>query len=241
MSMRVNGVVVELGGASGAPPRPPARSARVNRAALASIFLGTGLMLVGGARGAAAGEFGLSLEGGYFGMTNASKSAKAIFGGSSGGFTGGGSIRYVFLRSLFVGAGAHYFTRDGQRVFVADATSTPFRLGHPLTIREVPVYGMVGWRFMPDSRLVPYVALGAGSTSFQEKSVVGGIEESQSQSKFSGHFMAGVEWGRGIVRFGAEFMYTTVPNTIGVLPVSKIYGEKDVGGLSFVGKIVLVP
>jgi hypothetical protein len=36
-------------------------------------------------------------------------------------------------------------------------------------------------------------------------------------------------------------MYTTVPDTIGVDGVSKIYGEKDVGGLSFVGKIVLVP
>ncbi len=215
---------------------------RVNGARLA-VVLATGLAFDGGARRAAAGEFGVSLEGGYFGMTNASKSAKAVFGGSSGGLTGGGSIRYVFLRSLFVGVGAHYFTRDGQRVFVADATSTPFRLGHPLTIREVPVYGMVGWRFMPDSRLVPYVALGAGATSFSEKSIVGGIEDppSQSQSKFSGHFMAGAEFGRGILRVGAEFMYTTVPSTIGLAGVSKTYGEKDVGGLSFVGKIVLVP
>jgi hypothetical protein len=208
-----------------------------------AIMLVAGLVSAGGARRAAAGDFGVSLEGGYFGMTNASKSAKAIFGGSSGGFTGGGSIRYVLLRSLFVGVGGHYFKRDGQRVFVADATSTPFRLGHPLTVREVPVYGMVGWRFLPDSAFVPYVALGAGATSFSEKSIVGGIEDppSQSQSKFSGHFMAGVEWGRGVVRLGAEFMYTTVPNTIGVGNVSKIYGEKDVGGLSFVGKVVLVP
>ena len=122
-------------------------------------------------------------------------------------------------------------------------SSTPFRLGHPLTIREVPVYGMVGWRFLPDSQFVPYVALGAGATSFSEKSIVGGIEDppAQSQSKFSGHFIAGVEWGRGKLRVGAEFMYTTVPNTIGVGNVSKIYGESDVGGMSVVGKIVLVP
>jgi opacity protein-like surface antigen len=212
----------------------------MNRATLA-VVLATVLALSAGSRRAAAGEFGISLEGGYFGMTNASKSAKAIFDGSSGGFTGGGSLRYVLGRSFFMAVGARYFTRTGERVFLADATSTPFRLGHPLTIREVPVYGMVGWRFLPDSRFVPYVALGAGSTSFKEKSVVAGLEESQSQSKFSGHFMAGVEWGRGVVRLGAEFMYTTVPDTIGVLPVSKLYGEKDVGGLSFVGKIVLVP
>jgi len=214
----------------------------MNRSTLAAVLAG-GIVFAGGAGRATAGDFGVSLEGGYFGMTNASKSAKAIFGGSSGGFTGGGSIRYVFMRSLFVGVGAHYFTRDGQRVFVADATSTPFRLGHPLTIREVPVYGMVGWRFLPGSRLVPYVAVGAGATSFSEKSIVGGIEDppSRSDSKFSGHLIAGVEFGRSVVRFGAEAMYTTVPDTIGVGNVSKIYGEKDVGGLSFVGKIVLVP
>ena len=207
------------------------------------LLLATGLAVAGGARGAAAGEFGVSLEGCYFGMTNASKSAKAIFDGTSGGFTGGGSIRYVLARSFFLGVGGHYFKRTGERVFLADATSTPFRLGHPLTIREVPVYGMVGWRFFPDSAFVPYVALGAGQTSYSEKSIVGGIEDPVGQrvSKFSGHFMAGVEWGRGIVRLGAEFMYTTVPDTIGVDGVSKIYGEKDAGGMSVVGKIVLVP
>jgi hypothetical protein len=207
------------------------------------LLLAAGLGLAGGARAAAAGEFGVSLEGGYFGMTNASKSAKAIFDGTSGGFTGGGSIRYVLARSFFLGVGGHYFKRTGERVFLADASGTPFRLGHPLTIREVPVYGMVGWRFFPDSAFVPYVALGAGQTSYSEKSIVGGIEDPVGQrvSKFSGHFMAGVEWGRGIVRLGAEFMDTTVPDTIGVDGVSKIYGEKDVGGLSVVGKIVLVP
>jgi len=212
----------------------------MNRATLAAV-LATGLGLTGGAGRAAAGEFGVSLEGGYFAMTNASKSAKAIFDGSAGGFTGGGSLRYVIGRSFFVGAGARYFERTGERVFIADASSPAFPLGHPLTFRTVPVYGMVGWRFMPDSRLVPYVAVGAGSTSVKEKSVVGGIEESQSQSKFSGHIMGGVEWGRGPFRFGAEVMYTTVPDTIGVGGVSKIYNEKNVGGFSFVGKIVVVP
>jgi len=208
-----------------------------------AAVLAAGLVFAGTAGPATAGELGISLEGGYFGMTNASKSAEAVFGGSSGGFTGGGSVRYSFFRSFFVGVGGRYFSRDGQRVFVADATSTPFRLGHPLTIREVPVYGMVGWRFMPDSHLVPYVALGGGATSLSEKSIVGGIEDppSQSQSKFSGHFIAGVEFGRSVIRVGAEFMYTTVPDTIGIAGVSKIYGEKDVGGLSVVGKIVVVP
>jgi hypothetical protein len=212
----------------------------MNRVTVAMV-LATALGLAGPVGVAAAGELGISAEGGYFSMTNSSKSAKAIFDGSTGGFTGGGSARYGIGRSFFLGAGARYFKGEGERVFVADASSPVFRLGHPLTFRTLSIYGMVGWRFMPDARLVPYVAAGAGSTSVKEKSVVGGIEESQDQSKVSGHFLGGVEFGRGPFRFGAEIMYTTVPNTIGVGGVSKIYNEKDVGGLSFVGKIVVVP
>ena len=49
--------------------------------AVVAALLAAGLF-AGGARRAAAGEFGISLEGGYFGMTNASKSAEAVFGGS---------------------------------------------------------------------------------------------------------------------------------------------------------------
>ena len=212
----------------------------MHRAPLTAVLV-TVLALLGGGRRAAAGGFGLSLDGGYFGLTNAPKSAKAVFGGSRGGATGGGSLRYVFGRSLFLGAGARYFERTGERVFVADANGTPFPLGHPLTLREIPVYGMVGWRFSPDARLVPYVAVGAGSTSILEKSVVGGLEESLKQSKTSYLALAGVEWGRGVLRVGAEFTYIAIPDSLGVAGVSKIYGEKDLGGLSAVGKIVIVP
>jgi hypothetical protein len=208
------------------------------RASLAAVVAaGFGLLAAG--RPASAGEFGVSFDGGYFGMTNASKSAKAVFDGSGGGFTLGGSARYVVARSLYFGVGVRHFSKEGERVFVASASGTPFPLGHPLTFSELSVYGMVGWRFRPDTKLVPYVALGAGSTSVKEKSVVGDIEESLDQSKFSGHFIGGVEYGRSTLRFGAEVMYTTVPNSIGVAGVSKIYGEDDVGGFSAVGRIIL--
>jgi hypothetical protein len=211
----------------------------MNRATLAAVAA-AGFAFLAGARGATAGEFGVSLDGGYFDMGNAHKSATAVFGGSAGGFTLGGSVRYVVGRSLFVGVGVRHFSKTGERVFVADASSTPFPLGHPLTFSELPVYGMVGWRFRPGTSLIPYVALGAGTTSIHEKSTVGGLEESQDQSKFSGHFMGGVEYGRSTVRFGAEVMYTTVPDSIGVAGVSKIYGETDVGGFTIAGKIILV-
>jgi opacity protein-like surface antigen len=88
-------------------------------------------------------------------------------------------------------------------------------------------------------RLVPYVGLGAGSTSYREESTVGGVTEESSQSKTSAHVVGGVEFGSGLLRVGAEVMYSTVPDTIGVGGVSQIYGEDDVGGVSFVGRIAI--
>ncbi len=69
----------------------------------------------------------------------ARNSAKAVFDGSAGGATFGAQARVGIGRSFFVAAGRPLFQKDGERVFVADASSQPFRLGHPLTVRTIPV------------------------------------------------------------------------------------------------------
>jgi len=194
-----------------------------------------------GAAPAGAKEFAISLEGGWFDMTGARQSAKAVFD-SSGGPTFGGTVRLGLGRGAwFVGAGARYFSRDGERVFVADATGDVFRLGHPLSARVMPVYALVGYRFRTGKRLVPYVAAGPGYTIFREESIVADIQEKNEKSVLSGHVAAGAEYGQGTVRFGAEVFYTVAPDSVGFGGVSKVYGEKDVGGLSFVAKVVFVP
>lgn len=186
------------------------------------------------------GEVSFSIEGGYFDMTNARSSAKAIFGGLPGGYTFGASLRVGLGESLFVGAGGRFFQREGQRAFVADKTSPPFRLGHPLTIRIIPAYALIGYRFRRGSRLLPYVFVGPGLTSYRETSVVGELEvQPISQTKLSGHIAAGVEYGQGSARFGIEAMYSMVPNSIGVAGISKVYGEDDIGGVTIVGRLVL--
>jgi len=187
---------------------------------------------------AGAGELAVAFEGGYFGL-NAKDSAKAVFDGSSGGGTVGGSVRYAFDRGFYVAAGGRHFSKTGERVALTDATAPVFRLGHPLEVRLVPVYAQVGYRFRQGKRLVPHLGLGAGSTSYREESTVGGVTEESSQSKTSAHVVGGAEYGTGLLRVGAELMYSTVPDTIGVGGVSEIYGEDDVGGLSVVGRIVL--
>ena len=195
------------------------------------------LLTLGGARASHA-QVAVAVNGGYFTMTGARNSAEAVFGGSGGGFTGGAEVTFGLSRSFFVGAGGRYFQKTGERVFVADAESPVFRLGHPLKIRTLPVYGLLGFHFTPDSKFDPYVSTGAGVTFYKEESTVAEITETNSQTKFSGFVALGADYGRGPVRFGVEANYSFVPNTIGLGGVSAIYGEKDVGGFAILGRIV---
>ncbi len=174
---------------------------------------------------------------GWQDLTSASNSAKAVFDGSSGGVSFGGGVRYAFGSGLFVGGFARYFKKDGERVFVASPGGEVFRLGHPLSVKLIPFHGTLGWRFGRGS-LRPYLGAGAGLTSFDEESTVGGVTESASETKFSAHALGGVEFGSGSWRVAAEAMWTTVPDSLGIGGVSQVYGETDIGGLSVVGKVV---
>ena len=205
----------------------------------ANIVVLTGALLLTGGL-AQAGELAISLEGGYFDLTMARKSAQAVFGGSAGGATFGAQVRLGIGRSFYVALGGRRFQRDGERAFLADASSEPYRLGHPLSVRTMPVYTLVGYRFSPGKRLVPYAGLGFGITSYREERTVAEIEqEPVTAAKPSGHLVAGLEWGRSTLRFGVEAMFSTVPGAIGKDGVSKVYGESNVGGLTIVGKVVL--
>jgi len=194
-------------------------------------------VLLAAAAPAGALDVAVGGEGGYFGMSNASKSAKAIFDGSSGGGTYGGFVHLGLGEMFFVEAHARVFQKTGQRVFVANNGGPVFPLGHPLKIRTVPVYGEIGLRFLRSSRVSPYVAAGAGETSYREESDVAGLVETDSRTKFSGHFAAGVDYLAGPVRFGVELGWSTVPKTIGESGVSKVYGETDVGGFTVLGRL----
>jgi hypothetical protein len=204
-------------------------------------FIGVAVLSALAPRGARADGFAICGDAGYYDMTNASNSAKAVFDGSSGGFAFGGLARLDVGTSFFAGVGARVFKKDGQRAFVAGPGEPSFPLGHPLKVRVLPVYGLFGYRFRSDASLVPYVGLGVGLTSYREESTVGGELTMNSTSKVSGHAVAGLEYGRGRLRFAVEAMYMTAPDTIGLDGVSNIYGEDDVGGVSAVGRIVFVP
>jgi len=194
-----------------------------------------GLVLPGAP--AAAGELGIEAHGGYFAMS-ASNSARAVFDGSSGGGTFGGGARYVFGPGIFVAAGARTFSKTGERVFVANATSPVQKLGFPLEIRITPIFGTVGYRFFQGRKLVPYLGVGGGVTRFRETSDVAGDAREDSRSKGTFHALAGVEFGAGSFRVGAEGSWASAPDAVGVGGVSRVFNEDDLGGFSVVGKLV---
>jgi opacity protein-like surface antigen len=216
-----------------------AMSSHLWRSAVAGL---SALLIAAAAPGPARGEgFAIGLEGGYYDMTNARNSAKAVFDGSAGGPTFGAFARLDLGRSWFVGAGARVFQKTGERAFAADKDSPPFRLGHPLEVRVLPVYALVGYRVSPDASLSPYLGVGAGMTSYREESTVAGEVSTDTASKASFHGVLGLEYGQGRVRFAVEGMFMTVPGIIGESGISKVYEEDDVGGFSVVGRIVFVP
>ena len=194
-------------------------------------------LFLAGAGPAAALDWAIGVEGGYTEMTNASKSAKAIFDGKTGGGTIGGFVHVGLGQSFFLEAHGRHFQKTGERVFVADPAGEVFRLGHPLTIRLIPVYGAIGYRFLSNSHFAPYVSIGAGATSYKETSDVAGLVETQSSTKLSGHGALGLDYLAGPLRIGVEVGYSTVPNTIGESGVSKVYNEKDVGGLVVLARL----
>jgi opacity protein-like surface antigen len=182
-------------------------------------------------------RFSVGVDVGYMDFTSAPKSAAAVFDGARGGLTYGGDVRFALTHSWFVDAGARGFSKDGERVFVADASSQVFPLGHPLRVRLTPIYGLVGWRFRPNERLVPYAALGGGVTSYHEESTVAGVTTSESTSKASLHLVGGADYALGHLGLGVEVRWTSIPDVVGLGGVSKVYGETDLGGIVVVARI----
>jgi opacity protein-like surface antigen len=190
---------------------------------------------------AAAADLAVELHGGYLDLSGAHQAAKAVFDGRAGGFIGGAALRLDFGERYFVRLGAGYFERRGQRVFVADDQAPVFRLGHPLEVRLVPTYLDVALRVGSERQLRPYLGLGIGGVLFREESEVAGEIFTEERTRASARALLGASWGRGPVQLGAELSYSRTPDTIGIGGVSKVYREKDVGGIAAVATLAWRP
>src|SRR5258708_5438421 len=133
---------------------------------------------------------GLALNGeaGYYSLSSASKSADAVFG-SAGGATYGGSLTYAFENGFYLEGGARYFSKTGQRVFVASPSGPVFPLGFPLKMRLVPIFLNIGYRFGGRGPIVPYLAVGGSVPSFPEEPPVARQLFSSEPTKCGGQLL----------------------------------------------------
>jgi len=182
-------------------------------------------------------RFTITLEGGYQDLTLAHRSASAVFDGSRGGAALGGSVRFTIFGGAFAGAGVRYFRKEGQRVFLTSVDGPIAFLGHPLEVRLIPVYGLVGYRFATGARFFPYLAVGAGVTLFRERSTIGVETETITSTETTGLAAGGIDFVAGRLTLGLEATWSTVPDSLGMGGVSAIYDEDDLGGFAVVMKI----
>jgi hypothetical protein len=189
-------------------------------------------------------RFGVEARAGVVDFTRARNSMKAVFDGSSAPTFGLG-VRADFARYFFARLGGSYLKMDGERVFVRDATSPVFKLGHPLEMTLMPAYLDLAFKFQPKARLQPYLGLGAGGVRYKETSDVAGEAIETSATHFSARVVGGATWSIGR-RFlvGIEAAYTTTPDALTgdvAKSVAAVYDETDLGGLSGVATITWRP
>jgi hypothetical protein len=189
---------------------------------------------------AEAAELRAAVEGGYFELSSARSSARAVFG-SAGGPSFGLSVGFATGESgPFGRVGVRRWRRSGERLFAVDTTSPIFRLGHPLEVQIVPIYALVGGRLrLGPAR--PYVGYGVGLTAYREESTVAEITTRHSRWHPSFRLVGGVELPRGRWRLGLELDWSSVPRALGGGGIAERFDETNAGGISLMGRIVFVP
>jgi hypothetical protein len=188
------------------------------------------LLALGVLAGAAASplhakDIAVAVEGGYFDMTIAKSSAKAVFGGSAGGATFGAELQLTFDKGIFAAAGFRRFSKNGQRVFVADKAGAVFPLGHPLEVRLTPLYAAVGYRL---GRLGPFFRIGLGAVPpVPRGEPVAGVTESEGQQAHAQP--AGAPVRPPLASLRPRCLHSTVPDTIGRRRLPRLRRERRRG------------
>ena len=172
----------------------------------------------------------MTIDGGWYDMTNASNSAKALFGESGAASRAGLALGVRPLGDVcsFAAADASSRRRASasswtRRAARSSPSATPVDVKcHPLCTR---CSGIASSRA---PALRPYIAAGAGAALYDEESEIAGEILESSATKPMGMAVVGADYGRGRVRSGIEAGYSLVPDTIGTGGVSEFYEEDDV-------------
>lgn len=161
----------------------------------------------------------------------AAETFDAVLGDSRGQDFGGGVS--LTQGPAYIDITARRFSKSGQRVFVSDGGQV-FPLGIATDVTMTPLEVAAGWRFRPRfGRLVPHLGVGYTRLRYEETSDFADEDDNVS-AWFNGfHVIGGVEvratrW----IGFGADVVWTSIPDGLGDGGASQAFGERNLGGTS---------
>ena len=170
-------------------------------------------------------------------LFTAQKSFEAILDSGAGTSFGLGA-QLVLPSGLFVEVGVERFAKTGSRV-VASGTDI-FRLPVPDTVTLMPIGATVGYREASSrwNRLALYAGVGAGRLSLKEESPAPAPSVDEAHIEY--HVIAGAEFkmAAGVWAAG-EVRWRTAPNALGSDGIGGSLGDSNLGGTSFVFKVLL--
>ena len=169
-------------------------------------------------------------------LFTAQKSFEAILDSGAGTAFGFGA-QLVLPSGVFVEAGVERFAKTGSRVVVSGTDI--FRLPVPDTITLMPIGATVGYRDASShwTRIAAYFGVGAGWLSYKEESPAPAPSVSDGHIEY--HVSAGAEFkmAAGVWTAG-EVRWRTAPNALGSAGIGTSLGDSDLGGTTFVFKVL---
>jgi opacity protein-like surface antigen len=133
--------------------------------------------------------------------------------------------------SLFFRVGVSSLSKSGTRFVGADTN------GPALDVSMVPIDLGVGYRMdnlTPSHTVVPYVGGGALFLHYKETTPSGAAADNTNIWKVGYQVFAGVDLRLlPLISVAPEFEFRGVPKALGTAGLSQLFGETDLGGLTF--------
>jgi opacity protein-like surface antigen len=146
----------------------------------------------------------------------------------------GGTVTGLW-RGLFVDVAFTQYKLDAQRVFIDQGTVFPLGIPVRITMRPFDLVG--GWRYGSRNRVSPYGGAGLVFFQYREDSDFATAGDDVDERKTGLVVLAGADVRvMRFVKVGGEFRYRAVDGILGLGGVSQVFGDDQLGGLSFAAR-----
>jgi opacity protein-like surface antigen len=146
----------------------------------------------------------------------------------------GGTVTGLW-RGAFVDVAFTQYKLDAQRLFIDQGTVFPLGIPVRITMRPLDLVG--GWRYKSRGLVSPYGGAGIVFFQYLENSDFATAGDDINERKTGVVALAGADVRvLRLVSVGGEFRYRAVDGVLGLGGVSQVFGDDQLGGLSFAAR-----